>query len=181
MIKSRRERKTLQDHSSSKHVSWLAKLSFLSIVIITYKAKRSFLSLDFRSIVTRSTHRSVTTPLDKRYRFCYPQPRASLIWNTITASSAEQHQRNHNQLCIESFLSRSQPCQCSLEYTPPAHFVMTDFFKMSGRGFDGIAFHESSVHVDGDCNSILWIPTVVQVIAVFGVHDIHIIVVVPVV
>src|SRR5579864_3822212 len=40
---------------------------------------------------------------------------------------------------------------------------------------------ELSVHIYGDCNPIPGVPTVVQVIAVFGVNDIHIIVVVPIV
>src|ERR1035438_9487513 len=37
------------------------------------------------------------------------------------------------------------------------------------------------VHVDCDCDPVPGVPAVVQVIAVFGVNDIHIIVVVPVV
>ena len=40
---------------------------------------------------------------------------------------------------------------------------------------------EPSVHVYGNCDSIPRVPAVVQVIAVFGVNDIHIIVVVPIV
>src|ERR1035438_2079386 len=37
------------------------------------------------------------------------------------------------------------------------------------------------VHVDCDCDPVPGVPAVVQVIAVFGVNDIHVIVVVPIV
>ncbi len=47
--------------------------------------------------------------------------------------------------------------------------------------FSGGAHHDLSVHIDGDCDPISGVPAVVQVIAVFGVNDIHIIVVVPIV
>jgi len=47
--------------------------------------------------------------------------------------------------------------------------------------FDGIALDEPLVHVDGDCDPIPGMPSVVQVIAVLEVNDIHIIVFVPVV
>src|SRR5579864_5679041 len=40
---------------------------------------------------------------------------------------------------------------------------------------------ELSVHIYGDCDPIPGVPTVVKVIAVFGVNDIYIIVVVPIV
>jgi hypothetical protein len=46
---------------------------------------------------------------------------------------------------------------------------------------DGIALDEPLVQVDHDCNSISGIPAIVQIIAIPGVIDIHIIVVVPVV
>ena len=47
--------------------------------------------------------------------------------------------------------------------------------------FYGGAHDDLSVHIDGDCDPIPGVPAVVQVIAVFGVNDIHIIVVVPIV
>jgi hypothetical protein len=46
---------------------------------------------------------------------------------------------------------------------------------------DGPALDEPLVHVDGDCDSIPGIPAVVHVIAVLGVDDVYIIVVVPIV
>ena len=48
-------------------------------------------------------------------------------------------------------------------------------------GFDGITLVGSLVQIDGDCNAILGVPAVVQVIAVIGVNDINVIGVVPVV
>src|SRR5450631_308769 len=47
--------------------------------------------------------------------------------------------------------------------------------------FDGGALDDPSVHIYGDCDPIPRVPAVVQVIAVLGVNDIHIIVVVPIV
>ena len=47
--------------------------------------------------------------------------------------------------------------------------------------FDGTALDEALVYVDGDCDPVPGVPAVVQVIAVFGVNDIHVIVVVPIV
>ena len=47
--------------------------------------------------------------------------------------------------------------------------------------FDGIAPDEPLVHVDSDCDPIPGMPSVIQVIAVLEVDDIHIIGFIPVV
>jgi len=51
----------------------------------------------------------------------------------------------------------------------------------SARGSITGVLKEPSVHIYGDCDPIPWMPAVVEVIAVFGVNDIHVIVVVPIV
>jgi hypothetical protein len=56
--------------------------------------------------------------------------------------------------------------------------VVVTLFYRAGSG--GVC-KEPSVHIYGDCDPVPGVPAVVQVIAVFGVNDIHIIVVVPIV
>src|SRR5579872_1123037 len=68
----------------------------------------------------------------------------------------------------------------SLSLLPPRARLKPTLVEPLGS-FDGIALHEPLVQVHGDCDPVPGITAVVQVIAVVGVDDIHIIVVVPIV
>jgi hypothetical protein len=93
-----------------------------------------------------------------------------------------QDQKDDQYSCKHCFLfSLRIQAWISRYPTQPRSGCLTNF-RAGTRGCIWVTvLKERLVHVDGDCDSISGIPTVVHVIAVSGVVDIHIIGVVPIV